>query len=109
MQYIDKLDNVNGVTLLITGGHLKYFPGHTKNFSRDIIFFPENDKISSHISFSGHTKIQLNNAIKNQRLLGKKCNLNDIFHGGKGHFAPGKRALLKNWGVWPPGSYAPAH
>jgi hypothetical protein len=33
-----------------------------------------------------------------QRPLGKKCNLNDIFHGGKGHFAAGERALLKTWG-----------
>ena len=43
--------------------------------------------------------------------LGKKCNLNDIFHARKGHFAPGKRALGKTWGAWPPwppGSYAPA-
>ena len=30
--------------------------------------------------------------------MGKKCNLNDIFYGGKGHFAPGKRALLRSWG-----------
>jgi hypothetical protein len=35
-------------------------------------------------------------------LLGKKCNLNDIFHGRKGHFAPGKRALWKTrWGACP--------
>ena len=43
--------------------------------------------------------------------LGKKCNLNSIFHAKKGHFAPGKRALGKTWGGWPPwpsGSYAPA-
>ena len=43
--------------------------------------------------------------------MGKKCNLNDIFHGGKGHFAPRERALLKTWGggcpSWQPGSYAP--
>ena len=30
--------------------------------------------------------------------LGKKCNLNDIFHARKGHFATGKRALGKTWG-----------
>jgi hypothetical protein len=43
--------------------------------------------------------------------LGKKCNLNDIFHARKGHFAPGKRAFGKTWGACPPpppGSYAPA-
>jgi hypothetical protein len=39
--------------------------------------------------------------------LGKKCNLNDIFHARKGHLAPGKRALWKIWGACPPGSYAP--
>ena len=33
--------------------------------------------------------------------LGKKCNLNEIFHARKGHFAPGKRALWKTWGAWP--------
>jgi hypothetical protein len=41
--------------------------------------------------------------------LGKKSNLNDIFHARKGHFAPGKRALGKTWGLppsGPPGSYA---
>ena len=38
--------------------------------------------------------------------LGKKCNLNDIFHARKGHFAPGKRALGKTWGGGG-GSYAP--
>ena len=34
-----------------------------------------------------------------------------IFNARKGHFAPGKRALGKTWGAWPPlappGSYAP--
>ena len=43
--------------------------------------------------------------------LGIKCNLNDIFHARKGHFAPGKRALGKTWGGLPPpappGFYAP--
>jgi hypothetical protein len=95
---------------------MKKFSGHTTNFSGDIIFFPENEK-----NFPGITLFYPNitkffrtyqntktNAIINQRPLGKKCNLNDIFHGGKGHFAPGKRALLKTWGRGcPPGSYAP--
>jgi hypothetical protein len=49
----------------------------------------------------------------NQWPLTQKCNLNNIFHEHKGHFATGKRALLKTWGggglaPWPPGSYAPA-
>jgi hypothetical protein len=30
--------------------------------------------------------------------LAKKCNLNDIFHARKGHFAPGENALAKTWG-----------
>jgi hypothetical protein len=34
--------------------------------------------------------------------LGKKCNLNDIFHARKGHFAPEKRALGKTWGCLAP-------
>ena len=38
----------------------------------------------------------------------QKCNLNNIFHVGKGHFATGKRALSKTWGGGgPPGSYSP--
>ena len=52
------------------------------------------------------------NAIINQRPLRQKCNLNNIFHEGKGHFATGKRALIKTWaGLGPPGpsgSYATA-
>jgi hypothetical protein len=48
----------------------------------------------------------------NQRPLRQKCNLNNIFHEHKGHFATEKRALLKTWvGLGPPapppGSYAP--
>jgi hypothetical protein len=46
--------------------------------------------------------------------LGKKCNLNDIFHGGTGHLAHVKRALLTEklgGGLSPPppppGYYAP--
>jgi hypothetical protein len=46
-----------------------------------------------------NTKI---NAIKNQRTLRQKCNLNDIFHEGKGQVATGKMALLKTWGVLAP-------
>jgi hypothetical protein len=56
---------------------LKNFPGETQ-------FYP---KITKFFSTYQNTKT---NAIINQRPLGKKCNLNDIFHGGKGHFAPGK-------------------
>jgi hypothetical protein len=91
------------------GGHLKKFSGHIKNCSGDIIFFPEYEKkvpgitqfypnITTFFRTYQNTKT---NAIINQRPLGKKCNLNDIFHGGKGHFAPGKRALLKTWALCP--------
>jgi hypothetical protein len=42
----------------------------------------------------------------------KKCNLNNIFHEGKGHFATGERALFvfseNLGGLGPSGSYAPA-
>jgi hypothetical protein len=32
-----------------------------------------------------------------------------IFHAKKGHFAPGKRALAKTWGAWPPPVPTPLH
>jgi hypothetical protein len=48
--------------------------------------------------------------------VSQKCNLNNIFHEGKGHFANGKRALfvfsenLEGWGLaTPPVSYAPGY
>jgi hypothetical protein len=57
-----------------------------------MIFFPEKEKFSGNNIDSCFQKCP----------LGKKCNLNDIFHARKGHFAPGKRALGKT-------SYAPAY
>ena len=43
--------------------------------------------------------------------MSQKCNLNNIFHESKGHFATGKRALFVSFDnlgwPWPPGSYAP--
>ena len=43
--------------------------------------------------------------------MSQKCNLNNIFHESKGHFATGNRALFvssENLGwPWLPGSYAP--
>ena len=59
-----------------------------------MIFFPETKKIVRNNIDSSFQKCP----------LAKKCNLNDIFHARKGHFAPGKRAL---GGAAPPGSYAP--
>ena len=53
-----------------------------------MIFFPEIKKFSGNQIDSSFQKCH----------LGKKCNLNDIFHARKGHFAPGKRALGKTWG-----------
>jgi hypothetical protein len=63
-------------------GEKCYRKGHLKNFSRKCC----------------------GNAGINQRPLMQKCNLNNIFHVGKGHFATGKRALSKTWGGggWPP-------
>ena len=62
--------------------------------------FPGNEKKFPEITNSSFQKCS----------LGKKCNVNDIFHTRKGHFAPGKRALGKTWGALappcpPPGSY----
>jgi hypothetical protein len=57
-----------------------------------MIFFPEIKKISGNNIDSSFQKCP----------LVKKCNLKDLFHARKGHFAPGKRALGKTWGAWPP-------
>jgi hypothetical protein len=46
-----------------------------------MIFFPETKKIA---------------------LWAKNAILMTIFNARKGHFAPGKRALGKTWGAWPP-------
>jgi hypothetical protein len=90
-------------------GYTTFFPKYEKKFSdipknfQDIWYFPRKlKKFSGNIIDSSFQKCP----------LGKKCNLNDIFHARKGHFAPGKSALGKTWGAWPPatpGSYAPAY
>jgi hypothetical protein len=67
-------------------------PEKHKIFSDISKFYP---KITEFFRKYQNTKT---NPIINQKPLGKKCNLNDIFHGGEGHFAPGKSALLKSWG-----------
>jgi hypothetical protein len=58
---------------------MKKISGYIKKFSGYIIFSPEMKSFQ-------------------KCPLGKKCNLNDIFHARKGHFATGKRALGKTWG-----------
>jgi hypothetical protein len=80
----------------------KNFPDIPKKFP-DIWYFSRKWK-----HFSGNN---IDSSFQKYALV-KKCNLNDIFHARKGHFAPGKRALGKTWGEpgppGPPGSYAPA-
>jgi hypothetical protein len=95
------------------GGHLKkIFRIYQKNFP-DIPHFCLNMKTFSriyqkifriYIFFRKWKKFSGNNIDSSFQKcpLGKKCNLNDIFHARKGHFAPGKRALGKTWGAWPP-------
>jgi hypothetical protein len=78
------------------GGHLKKifrtyqrnFPDRPKNIP-DIWYFSRKWK-----KFSGNN---IDSSFQ-KCPLGKKCNLNDIFHARKGHFALGKRALGKTWG-----------
>jgi hypothetical protein len=64
------------------------FSENVKIFPYISLFYP---KITKFFRTYQNTKT---NSIINQRRLGKIWNLNDIFHGCKGHFAPGKRALL---------------
>jgi hypothetical protein len=66
-----------------------FFQKTGQNFAGHNIILPENNKIFKDIPKT--------NAIINQKPLGKKCNLNDIFQRGRG-----KRALLKTWGACPP-------
>ena len=66
----------------------KNFSNMQKNF-RDTLFFPKITKFSGHIIiFPKNNKFFRSRHTKGH--WAKKCNLNDIFHGGKGHFAPGE-------------------
>jgi hypothetical protein len=111
--------------MLATGGggarsSQKNFPDIQKIFSGYITFFPKYEKNFPHIPknfpdlcyFSMKLKKFSRNNMNSsfQKCpLGKKYNLNDIFHARKGHFAPGKRALGKTWGAWPPRFLPPAN
>jgi hypothetical protein len=71
--------------MLATGGRVgrssqKNFPDIPKKFSGYTTFLPKYEKNFPDIP---------------KNFSDKKCNLNDIFHARKGHFAPGKRALGK--------------
>ena len=90
--------NFPDISHFFLNNYEKNFPDIPKNFP-DIWYFSRKRK-----KFSGNSIV----ASFQKCPLGKKCNLNDIFHARKGHFAPGKRALGKTWGAWPPGPYAPA-
>ena len=70
-------------------GYITFFPKYEKNFPDipknfpDIIYFSRKlKKLSENDIDSSFQKCP----------LGNKCNLNDMFHARKGHFAPGKRA-----------------
>jgi hypothetical protein len=64
------------------------FPDVLKN-SPEISYFSRKSQ-----SFSGHTKFYQKITEFFRKYQSTKTNPIDIFHGGKGHFAPGKRALL---------------
>jgi hypothetical protein len=57
-------------------------------------------------SKSGNTKIQKQIHIINQRP--QKMQSKRHFYGGKGHFAPGKRALLRSWAPPPTSQKCPS-
>jgi hypothetical protein len=65
----------------------------SKKFSGHIIIFSENNR-----NFPDIPKYKNKCNHKSKVIRRRKCNLTDIFHDGKGHFATGKRALLKTGG-----------